>query len=368
MNFRNITLFFLLSIFSWSCSQTKTSDKNLKRLKAETRALMIEFIEYAELPAMGLGYYSDTIGTLMVAVGMSDVENKIPLSVSTHYPIQSTSKMFMTILALQLAEEGKFSLDSTIDEWVDYVPGGKKIRIRDLVKNTSGLTDYQANTDFINEYWSNDGKNYSRKDFIRAGLEVSSGGEPGVFNYANTNFHILANIIEEITQLSIGKVLEQRIFRPAGMKDTYYKPDVINDTTTIIGCYHNGERIDLDRINYLSNAAGGIVSNIGDMLKFAQWVMDKEYQSQMTSELNHVVVSENFSYEYGLGIMVYDKYYSGEFTGHMGGNPGFIHEFGFLAETGEIILFFFNEGNPEHSQKVHFPFREKFDTILQKYR
>jgi hypothetical protein len=48
--------------------------------------------------------------------------------------------------------------------------------------------------------------------------------------------------------------------------------------------------------------------------------------------------------------------------------PGFIHEFGFLPERKEIILFFFNEGNPEHKQKEHFPFREKFETILQKYR
>jgi CubicO group peptidase (beta-lactamase class C family) len=95
----------------------------------------------------------------MIAVGMSDVENKIPLSVSTHYPIQSTSKMFMTILSLQLAEEGKFTMESTIDERVGYVPNGDKIRGKDLVKNTSGLTDYQANTDFIHEYWSNMGKN-----------------------------------------------------------------------------------------------------------------------------------------------------------------------------------------------------------------
>jgi hypothetical protein len=43
----------------------------------------------------------------------------------------------------------------------------------------------------------------------------------------------------------------------------------------------------------------------------------------MMSELNHVVASEDLSYDYGLGIMVYDKYYNGVFTGHMGGNPGF---------------------------------------------
>ena len=92
--------------------------------------------------------------------------------------------------------------------------------------------------------------------------------------------------------------------------------------------------------------------------------MDNKYQIPMSSELNDVVVTDNYSYKYGLGIQVNDKYYSSNFMGHAGGNPGLLHEFYFSKETGEIILYFFNEGNPGE----YFPFRERFDTILQKYR
>lgn len=364
LNISRIALLILYIVLCWSCSQNNAANKRKIRLEAEIEELMLEFIEEINIPGMGLGYYSDTIGTVLLAVGKSDIENCTPLETNTHYPIQSTSKMFMSILTQQLVEEGKLTLESTIDKWMNYVPNSNLITIKDLLKHTSGLFDYQANSKFIDEYWSNNGKEYTRDDFIQAGLEVSVGGEMGIFNYGNTNFLILANIIEDITQLSIGQVLKRRIFNPAGMNDTYYKPEIINDTTRIVGCYHNGERLLLDRSNFLSNAAGGIVSTIGDMLKFAQWVMDNKYQIPMTSELSHVVVSDNFSYEYGLGIMVYDKYFGGELTGHMGGNPGFIHEFGFLTGTGEIILFYFNEGNP----KEYFPFREKLDTILQNYR
>jgi len=348
----------------WSCDQNNSADKRKMRLEVEIRDLMLVFIEEINIPGMGLGYYSDTIGTVILAVGKSDIENNTPLEISTHYPIQSTSKMFMSILTLQLVEEGKLALESSIDEWMDSVPNGNLIKIKDLLKHTSGLVDYQANSDFMDDYWSYTGKEYSRDDFIRAGLEVSQDGELGVMNYSNTNYHILANIIEAIAQHSIGQELDQRIFSPVKMNDTYYKPEITNDTNKIVGCYQNGVLLDLERINFSSNAAGGIVSTIGDMMKFAQWVMDNDYNIPMTSELMDVVISDNFSYMYGLGIGVDDQSFSINMMGHAGGNPGFIHEFFFSVETGEIILYFFNEGNP----REYFPFREKLDTILLKYR
>lgn len=364
MRIQRITIIILISVICWCCVQTNTDDKRKSRLEAEIRDLMLEFIEEVGIPGMGLGYYSDSIGTVMLAVGQSDIENNTPLDVSTNYPIQSTSKMFMSILTLQLVEEGKLTLESTIEEWMDYIPKSNLITIKDLLKHTSGLVDYQTNSDFMDDYWSYSGKEYSRDDFIHAGLEISKDGELGVRNYANTNFHILANIIEEITQHLIGYELDQRIFGSADMNDTYYKPEIINDTNEIVTCYRNGDPLDLERINFLSNAAGGIVSTIGDMLKFAQWVMDNGYQISMASELIDVVISDNFSYKYGLGIGVDDKSFSINMMGHAGGNPGFIHEFFFSPETGEIIVYFFNEGNP----REYFPFRERLDTILQKYR
>lgn len=364
-NIQTITLFILCTVLCGSCSQNNSSDNRKIRLEVEIRDLMLEFIEKINIPGMGFGYYSDTMGTVMIAVGKSDIKNNTPLKISTHYPIQSTSKMFISILTLQLVEEGKLTLESTVDKWMDCVPNSNLITIKELLKHTSGLVDYQANTEFMDEYRSYyPEKEFSRDDFIRAGLEVSQDGEPGVRNYSNTNYLILANIIEAITQHSIGQELDQRIFSPAKMYDTYYKPEITNDTNKIVGCYKNGVLLDLDRINFSSNAAGGIVSTINDMLKFAHWVMVHNYQIQMSSELNEVVVTDNYSYKYGLGIQVDDKYYSTILMGHPGGNPGLIHEFYFSTETGEIILYFFNEGNP----REYFPFREKLDTILQKYR
>lgn len=282
----------------------------------------------------------------------------------THYPIQSTTKMFLSIVTLQLVEEGKLSLESTIDQWVNSVPNSENIIIRHLLQHTSGLNNYQANKEFMEKYYSDTVKTYNRDDFIKVALAIPYIKENfGIHHYANTNCLILANIIESITHNTIGQEYNLRIFNPVKMNNTYYKPEIANDTNKIIKCYINGNPINLEKINLASNAAGGIISTLGDMMKFAQWVLDKKYQIPMSSELVDNFTIDGKIFKYGLGLEEISNEYGTTLMGHAGGNPGFNHEFYFSTETGEIIIFFFNEGNPRK-----YPFRVKLKTILQKYR
>ena len=336
-------------------------------IEAEIRNAMLECVEESIAPGMGLGYYSEKAGTIMLAVGQSDIENDTPLSISTHYPIQSTTKMFMSVLIIQLIEDGKLTLESTIDEWVDYVPNSSKITIRHLLTHTSGLNNYLNNSEFTEAYFSGTGKEYTRDDLIHAGIEVSHDREIGNWEYSNTNYLLLAKIIETITHQSLGQALEQFLFRAAEMDNTYFKPEVVNDSTNIVKCYRFGELVDLDKWNYLANAGGGIVSTIDDMLNFGQWILENKYPLQMAaeSEVIHLFDSEDDSGKYGLGIEVVDSLYCIPMMGHSGGNPGLIHFFYFSIETREIIIYYVNEG------RVGNPFgkfMKDIDRIMQKYR
>ena len=361
-----LVLFVLFSVLYWSCGQKNTRDEISKSFEADLRNFMLEFTEVTNVSGMGFAFYSDSAGTVMLVIGKADNENNIPLELSTHYPIQSTTKMFLSIVTLQLIEEGKLSLESTIDQWVDGVPNNKNITIRHLLQHTSGLNPYQANTEFMDEYYSNTEKKYNRDDFINAGLAIPYNTEDfGSHKYSNTNFLVLANIIETITQHTIGQEYSQRIFKPVKMSNTYYKPEMSNDTNEIIKCYKNGQPIDLEKINLSSNAAGGIISTLGDMMKFAHWGLDNKYQIPMSSELIDNFSVDDKTFKYGLGLEVITNMYSTTLLGHAGGNPGFIHEFYFSTETREIIIFFFNEGNPSRGD---FDFREELDIILKKYR
>lgn len=360
MNKYNLILTILICSAGCSCQQKNDVEAKINRI-------MHTFIEESIAPGMGLGYYSDKTGTIMFAIGESDKEKNIPLKTSTHYPIQSTTKMFMSILTLQLIEEGKVKLESTIDEWVDYVPNNSEITIRHLLTHTSGLKNYMRNSDFMDEYFSETKKEYTRNDLICAGLEVSHDGKIGNKEYSNTNLLILADIIETISHQSISQALEHDIFRPADMNHTYFKPGIITDTTSIVNCYRFGESIDLDKWNFLANTGGGIVSTIEDMLKFAQWLIDNNYHLMMSqeSELIDLYESSETTSRYGLGIEVDDKPSGVRIMGHSGGNPGLIHEFRFLPESGQILVYYVNEG------RVGSPFGEfmrEMELILEENR
>jgi len=358
-------MIFLFSALFCSCNQKRSPDKVSDSFKADIRNFMLEFIGETDVPSMGFAFYSDTVGTVMLAVGEADCENSIPLSISTLYPIQSTTKMFLSIVTLQLVEEGKLSLGSTIDQWTDGVPNSNKITINNLLQHTSGLNQYQSNTKFMDEYYSRSKMDYVRNDFINAALAIPyNPGDYGIHKYSNTNFLILASIIETVTKHSIGEEYRHRIILPANMCNTYYKPEISGDTNTIIKCYRDGRPVDLERINFASNAAGGIISNLSDMMLFAHWVLENEYYIPMSSGLIDNFTVDGIIFKYGLGMEVITNMYGTTLQGHAGGNPGFIHELYFSTETNEIIVFFFNQWPNE----VEFHFRDKLETILQKYR
>lgn len=354
-----------ISVFSWSCINKNTGKEVGSNFKSDIENFMLEFIEETNLPGMGFAFYSDSVGTVMSAVGQADIENNIPLDINTLYPIQSTTKFFLAIVTLQLIEEKEFTLESTIDQWFDEIPNSENVTIRHLLQHTSGYKNYQANTEFNDEYYSDPAMKYTRNDFIEAGLAMSYNPDDlGIYNYSNTNSLILADIIETITHQTIGLEFRQRIFEPVKMRDTYYKPETSNDRKLIIKCYRDGLPIDLERTNYKSNAAGGIISTLDDMMRFAHWVLENNYPSSMSSKLIDNFKVDEHEFKYGLGMEVINNMYGTTLMGHAGGNPGFIHEFYFSIETNEIIILFFNKWPDESS----FQFRSELKSILELYR
>ena len=71
-----LTLTILILLAGFSC-------KRNNKLEAELEDIMFEFIEESVAPGMGLGYFSEKMGTIMLAVGKADVENNIPMEIGS---------------------------------------------------------------------------------------------------------------------------------------------------------------------------------------------------------------------------------------------------------------------------------------------
>jgi CubicO group peptidase (beta-lactamase class C family) len=153
------------------------------------------------------------------AVGMTNREWKIPNKTDTKFRINSITKQFTTMLIMQLVEEGKVKLDSTISVYLPDFPKqfSEKITIKDLLMSSSGLPDF----DVPGFYATQDEKltkfEYLTENFLKGELQFEPGSK---FNYNNGDFLTAGAIIEKVTGKTFELVLQEKILTPLKIKDT----------------------------------------------------------------------------------------------------------------------------------------------------
>ena len=154
------------------------------------------------------------------AFGLANIENSIPNTLTTRFPLASVSKQFTAMVILQLVEEGKLRLDGIITDYLPDYPGetGNQITIHQLLTHTSGI--YQDNP-ITGKRASRRLEEHNRNELMGYFVDHELLFEPGEsFQYTNFNYNLLAIIAESVTGTSYEELLQQRIFDPLGMKNT----------------------------------------------------------------------------------------------------------------------------------------------------
>src|SRR3712207_1194826 len=110
--------------------------------------------------------------------------------------IGSATKPFVAVVVLQLAEEGAIDLDAGIERFLPDLPGAERITPRQLLQHTSGLGEYldqpAVRTD-AQRAWT-------PAELIAVAEAAGRVGEPGgPYHYANTNYIVLGEIVEQVT-------------------------------------------------------------------------------------------------------------------------------------------------------------------------
>lgn len=241
--------------------------------------------------------------------GMASFQFNVPNANDTKYRIASITKLFTTVLIMQLKDEGKIDLNKTIRT---YLPGykgegGDQVQLYHLLTATSGI---ESNEKEVNA--SDDPLMYSRPYTTDELLNLFCSGKlenpPGkVWNYNNGDYVILGKIIEAIYKKPYEEVLRKKILVPlkmdhtgmfgmlkviTGLADVY----MVNDTTKMIE-----KLLPIYTENYY--AAGGLYSNPGDLLKFSNAL----YGGQLLKDGSLQLILKPYLSNYGFGIWVYDK-------------------------------------------------------------
>lgn len=151
--------------------------------------------------------------------GVKDIVSKDSLNIKSLFQIASLSKTFTAMAVLKLAEAGKLNLDQKLEDIFKGFPY-PNITIKDLLTHRSGLPNYLVTTE---KDWKNEDLK-SNKDLLEYFIKEKPkplGWPNRSFSYNNSNYALLALIIEKASGKSYEKYLQKNIFDPLGMKDTY---------------------------------------------------------------------------------------------------------------------------------------------------
>jgi CubicO group peptidase (beta-lactamase class C family) len=248
--------------------------------------------------------------------GFADLDAKRMISKDTKFSLGSIPKMMTGTLILKLVEENKLKLHEPISTYLPEwkVPNGDSITIHHLLTHSSGLGDYMR----ADEFQQISGKQTIDNLMKIIVAQPLSFRKPGSkFRYSNSGFVVMGKIIEKIEGKPYFTVLNNRIFKPAGMKNTTPVIDLTNKTFAKGYVKTDGEwKPQLDIIP--PSADGGLFSTTKDLFLFDRALAEGKLFSK--SMLETMRKKQNGSSGYATIITPVNN---GIGYGHNGGLPGY---------------------------------------------
>ena len=272
--------------------------------------------------------------------GYSNFRDKTFITKSTPLHLASVSKVLTATVVLKLVNAKRIELDQKVNTILKEFPY-PDITVQTLLNHRSGLRNYAYFTDRDKTVW--DRHNIlSNQDIltILATKDIRLEFKPDTrFSYCNTNYAMLALIIEKTTKLSYEKAMEQMIFKPLGMKNTYvfnYERDKDSAVTS-----YKGNKVEIGK-DYLDAIYGdkNIYSTPRDVLKFDRARNNPNF---LTPKLN-ALVYKPYSNErkgtknYGLGIRMVNFENGENFYFHNGWWHGNTSAYITLRKEGVTII------------------------------
>lgn len=257
--------------------------------------------------------------------GLANLDYSIPNTDSTRFDIASAAKQFTASAIWVLHEKGKLSLDDSIKTYLPEFPSySEPVRVRHLLNHTSGIRNYHTIMHLSGFEYELD--YYDLNDVLElACRQKSLNNQPGeVVAYSNTNYSLLAIIVERVSGQDLNSFLKQHIFHPLEMKNTDFRTAMGEPMKNkAIGYRPTQSGFNYDPDNQLSYGAGSAYSSVNDMCKWMR--MLNEENSAFTSLAKFLKTPERLpdgkKAGYARGVMI-DTYKGFDLFSHSGMGTG----------------------------------------------
>jgi D-alanyl-D-alanine carboxypeptidase len=275
-------------------------------------------------------YARDRNRVVRFARGYGRLAPRVPMRVSDRWRTASLTKTYTAVVVLQLAGEGRLSLDDTVERWLPgLVPGGAAITVRQLLNHTSGLFDYFEDPALVKRVVRNPTRAWTPQELIAIGTSHGPLFAPGTnSSYSNTGYQLLGLIVEAATGNTIGSELGRRIFEPLRLRDTTF------DTQPRIAGRHAHGYLRLGGPSLtdftvlsptIAGAGGAIVSTVDDVARFYRALLSgRLLRADLLGTMTTIDPAARRA-GYGLGLIRDAEHYPCAVAwGHDGDLPGYL--------------------------------------------
>jgi CubicO group peptidase (beta-lactamase class C family) len=250
--------------------------------------------------------------------GMANYELGLPNSSRTRFHLASLSKTFTAAAILILQERGQLRVEDPLTKFIPDYPNGDKITVHHLLTHTSGI----PNVNDLPGYDEKSRSQISLSEIIGTFKEKPLEFIPGSrYRYSNSNYNLLAFIIEKVSGKSYGEFLQENIFRPLHMSETSNDAgtgDLIPNRAS--GYVPVGMR-DVENASYLNwsikTGNGSLYSTIEDLYKWDRALYTEKLLKKQTLDK---MFTDYGGFGYGWSVR---KHFDRRVTGMTGRSPGF---------------------------------------------
>jgi len=282
-------------------------------------------------------------GDYIRAFGVADKTTRAPMKTDFYSRIGSVTKTFTVTAVLQLADQGKLGLDDSIAEFIDGVPLGDRITLRQLARMQSGLFNYSESPEFQQAVFADARRTFTPRELLNYALEQPNRFPPGEgFEYSNTNTVLLGLVVQKVSGQPLADYIHDHILVPLGMSHTSFPdtnefPDPHAQGYTVQTA-DSKEAVATDWNPSWTWAAGAMISTLDDMRTWAgALATGKLLTPQMQVQRLQTVGSPGMPPQDGYGLGIFNL---GGWIGHNGSLPGYQTVVVYLPEkqTSLVIL------------------------------
>ena len=314
------TLLFTIVLAAWALPHAPVNADELDRYLQQQR-------DVYQIPAIVVGVIRGGQLVDSRVGGLANIELNVSATPQNVFEVGSISKQFTAYAILMLYEQGKVELNARLGRYLPGLPEKWAApTLQQLMSHTSGLPDFEEAFDY-GVYRETPSDDEFLKRLLTLPIEVAPGMK---WNYSNTNYWLLARVIEQVSGVPYAHFMQERIFGPLGMASTRTALP-----SQILMGRAAGYRLVSDRLEnreaiqpHTGRGLGDVATTVGDMARWEQEQRSPRLLKSETARLAQqpVALSDGSVTEYGYGWFI-DKTFPAAALRHDGQTAGFVADY-----------------------------------------